>query len=180
MRAKQIRIGGMTCRRELRATLYVCIRQPAGINRLETSLTKRFVGRVTIRLKHRFSQSRRHDLLAKFAEVGPQQGLGMGPIPLIRGREIELGMGPLQSTRDQTIVDVTHTRTIRNIIKSSVSSTPLPNPRFDETQWREPLFEVIFSIPQDAHGYVTDFTRWSLLSIKLPNAKKEQPKPSDK
>lgn len=129
----------------------------------------------------RFSESRRHDLLAKFAELVPQHGAGMGPIRLQKGREIELGMGgPIRSTRDQTIADVTHTRTILNIIESSVSSPRIPNPRIDASQWRKPLFEVIFSIPQDAKGSVTDFTRWSLLSIKLSNAKKEQPKPADK
>lgn len=71
-------------------------------------------------------------------------------------------------------------RTIFNIIESSVSSPALPNPRLDETQWREPQFEVNFSIPQDAQGNVADFTRWSLLSINLPEARKDQPKPADK
>ncbi|MCI0357034.1 MAG: hypothetical protein L0211_00930 [Planctomycetaceae bacterium] len=125
----------------------------------------------------RFRDGRQRDLLAKFAEFIPGGGFNRRQ----EVREIELGLRePSRATRDQTIADVTHTRTIFNIIESSVSSPPLPNPRLDETEWREPQFEVIFSIPQDAQGNVTDFTRWSLLSIKLPNAKKEQPKPSDK
>ena len=62
-----------------------------------------------------------------------------------------------------------------NIIKSSVSSTQLPNPRLDETQWRQPHFDVFFSIPKDAEGRVTDVMQWSLLWIKPAEVKKEQP-----
>lgn len=130
-----------------------------------------FAGHRGVRLVGvRFNDGRQHDLLAKFAGVGPDHG-----------KEIELGLeASIQSTDDHTTVDVTHTRTILNIIKSSVSRTPLPNARFDVTQWREPLFEVIFSIPKDAQGKVSDFSDWSLVSIKMPQAKKKQPKPSDK
>ncbi|MHB1038158.1 MAG: hypothetical protein ACYC35_27470 [Pirellulales bacterium] len=118
----------------------------------------------------RYRESREHNLLAKFAEVGPQ-----------RGREIELDLGgPIQPVGDQTTADVAHTRTILNIIKSSVSGTPLPDARSDVAQWRKPVFEVIFAVPKDAQGKVSDFSRWSFLSIKMPEPKKAQPKPSDK
>ena len=78
----------------------------------------------------RFSDGSPRDLLAKFAEFVPQGGFS-------RRQEvgkIELGMGgPIGSTRNQAIADVTHALTIRNIIKSSVSSPPRPNARIDET-----------------------------------------------
>ncbi len=118
----------------------------------------------------RSSQSHRQDLLVKFAEIGASGE-----------KEIELSLGDaVRSTPGEAIVNVSHGRTIRNIIHSSASWKPLPAPSFDVPAWREPLFEVIFSIPKDAHGHVTDFTRWSLLSIELPQARKEQPKASDK
>jgi len=143
------------------------VRYPgAGTRQIITGPQNRAVKLVGVR----YSESRRRDLIAKFEEVAPHHG-----------GEIELGLGAsMRPTGDQTIVDVTHMRTILNIIKSSVSGAALPDPRLNVTQWREPLFEVIFLIPQDAHGYVTDFTRWSLVSIKLPKAKKQQPKSPDK
>lgn len=104
-----------------------------------------------------------HDLLVKFEEVAPQQG-----------REVELSLaGPIGPTGDQTIADVTHTRTILNVMESSVSWTPLPKARCDVTQWREPLFEVVFLMPKDAQGEVSDFSGWSLVSIKMPEAKNQ-------
>jgi len=119
----------------------------------------------------RFTEDRRHERIWKFAEVGRQQG-----------GEFELGIPRNWPTCDQTLAEVAHTRTILTIIVSSFVSDPLLNPpRFDATgRWREPRFEVVFSIPQDAQGNGTDFTRWSLISIKLPSAKQEQPKPADK
>src|SRR5262249_50684422 len=114
----------------------------------------------------RFTEDRRHLRIWKFTEVGPQ-----------RGREFELSIRPSGPTRDQTQPAVSHPRTIPPLIHSSfLSPGPLLDPpRFDATgRWREPRFDVVFSIPEDAQGNVADFTEWSLLSIKLPNSKQEQ------
>ena len=82
--------------------------------------------RVVKLVRVRFIDGPQRELLAKVTEIGPQRGFNQSEA----GREIELGMGDvIPLTRYQTTVDLAHKRTILNIIKSSVSSTPLPNPR---------------------------------------------------
>lgn len=119
----------------------------------------------------RLSESRRGGRIGKFVEVSPQQG-----------REFELSVDAARSPDEQTPAELAHTQTILAIIYSSFSPpAPFSKAGFDATgRWREPQFEVFFSIPGDAQGEFTDFTQWSLIAVKLPNAKKEQPKPVDK
>ena len=111
-----------------------------------------------------FSPSRTHHLCAKFLEVKPNPGT-----------EIEVGFSNQTYRLAKTTVQKNHVSTIRNIIRYSVNWRSERLAPFTEVNFREPQFEVIFSIPKDTPGRMLDLDRWHLVSITSPEAKKEPP-----
>ena len=113
-----------------------------------------------------FDGTRAHNMVAKFVEVKPSAG-----------REIEVAFRPGRSPSGHTTVYRNHAATIYNIIYCSVSWRGDRRTPLTVIDWSEPLFEITFSIPKDAQGKVSDFSGWSLVSIKLKEEKKEQARP---
>jgi hypothetical protein len=101
------------------------------------------------------SPARGRNYSAKFVEIAPN-----------RGKQFSVTFPAHSFT--------THEATLINLIQSSVVWGK------DPAQWHETQFDVVFSMPQDAEGYVTDYRRWYLSSLKRPEQKKDQPEPRAK
>jgi hypothetical protein len=140
-----------------------------GVQSKEVAVPKVDVEKRTVKLVGAgYDYTASHNMVAKFVEVKPNAG-----------REIEVTFtNKLLASGDA--INKNHAATIHNIIYYSISWGPeMPVP-IGVIYWYEPKFEVMFTISQDAKGSVTDFTQWCLVSIKLPEEKKEQPKPANK
>jgi hypothetical protein len=59
-----------------------------------------------------------------------------------------------------------HETTLMNIVKSCVDWTTPP----DAHQWHKAKGEAVFSAPTNSAGYVTDFSKWFLVSLSITNA----------
>jgi hypothetical protein len=59
-----------------------------------------------------------------------------------------------------------HETTLMNIIRSCVDWTTPADPH----QWHKAKSEAVFSAPTNTVGYVTDFSKWFLVSLNLTNA----------
>jgi hypothetical protein len=116
-----------------------------------------------------YDEKASHNMVAKFVEVKPNAG-----------REIEVTFIPSRSTSVDTKVYRNHEATIYNIIYYSIAWRNERRTPIGLIDWNEPQFEVIFTITKDAEKNVSDFSCWSLVSFKLLEPKKEQPKPANK
>ncbi len=59
-----------------------------------------------------------------------------------------------------------HETTLMNVVTGSVDWTAPADPY----QWHKAKNDVIFSAPTNSAGYVTDFSRWFLVSLNTTNA----------
>ena len=115
-------------------------------------LTKDITGNRTVRLVgFRISQQRGQNLCATLVDTTRPNGT-----------KFEVRFPSHSHTTQET--------TLMNIIYSSASFKKNPY------ELHAPQFEVVFSIPRNAQGYVTDFTQWYIVSIKLPKADEKGPK----
>ena len=112
-------------------------------------LTKDVTGNREVRLlAARVSQRRGQNLEAKFAVVGSA-----------KTSEVVIRF-PCHS-------HTTHETTLMKIVSSCVEWSE-PKSRHE---WHDAKISVIFSLPKDASGYVTNFEKWWLVSLDLPKKK---------
>lgn len=91
-------------------------------------------------------------------------------ISITRGQFLEASFSVVGSTN---AVDVRfpahshtpHETTLMNVVSASVDWTTPADPY----QWHKANSEALFSAPTNSVGYVTDFSRWFLVSLNITN-----------
>jgi hypothetical protein len=83
-----------------------------------------------------------------------------------RGQNLMVQFVTLDDRKKEIVVTfpghshTTHETTLMNAARSCVEWTD------QQRDWQQAKLDAVFSIPKDTQGYVTDFTRWYLVSIK--------------
>ena len=91
-------------------------------------------------------------------------------ISITRGQFLEATFVVVGSTNTIDVRFPAHSHTpyettLMNVVRGSVDWTTPTDPY----QWHKAKSEVVFSAPTNSAGYVTDFSRWFLVSLSTTN-----------